>query len=245
MALPTIATPTYTLKVPSTNKTISYRPFLVKEEKVLLMALESENEMDMAKAMKSAIHSCVNTEGFDVNEMALFDMEYIFLNIRAKSVGEVAEPSVECKKCKEEIKFSVDLTKVKVKKDRKHKKDIKLTDKIGVMMRYPDIDTVAKYEPKVDDSGATAEGESAVDSLFAMIRDSIDTIWDGEELHSTKDYTAEEVETFLNSIDSTNFAKIQNFFETMPKLEHTVKYKCEKCEEEGETTLTGLQDFFF
>ena len=195
------------------------------------MALESENEMDMAKAMKSAIHSCVNTEGFDVNEMALFDMEYIFLNIRAKSVGEVAEPSVECKKCKEEIKFSVDLTKVKVK--------------IGVMMRYPDIDTVAKYEPKVDDSGATAEGESAVDSLFAMIRDSIDTIWDGEELHSTKDYTAEEVETFLNSIDSTNFAKIQNFFETMPKLEHTVKYKCEKCEEEGETTLTGLQDFFF
>ena len=245
MALPTIATPTYTLKVPSTNKSITYRPFLVKEEKILLMALESGDEKQMADSMKITISNCVSTEEFDVNPLALFDIEYIFLNIRAKSVGEVAEPVIKCtnEDCDEEITLSVDLTKVKVKKDRKHKKDIPLTDNIGVIMKYPDLDVVAKYEPLIGE--AAAAKASQTEALFGMIRESIETIWDGEELHSTKDYTMEEIDTFINSLDTKSFEKIQQFFETMPKLQHTVKYKCEKCETEGESTLTGLQDFFF
>jgi len=245
MALPTIATPTYTLKVPSTNKSISYRPFLVKEEKILLMAMESKEDKDMADALRQIINNCVSTAGFDVTTLAVFDLEFIFLNLRAKSVGEVAEPVVKCtnEDCDEDITLSVDLTKVKIKKDRKHKKDIPLTDNIGVIMKYPDLDVVAKYEPLMGE--AAAAESSQTEALFGMIRESIETIWDGEELHSTKDYTMEEIDTFINSLDTKSFEKIQQFFETMPRLEHKVKHKCEKCETEGESILTGLQDFFF
>ena len=135
MALPTIATPTYTLKVPSTNKSISYRPFLVKEEKILLMARESEQDQDMADALRQIINNCVSTVGFDASTLAVFDLEYIFLNLRAKSVGEIAEPRIRCPECDTEIILNVDLTKVKVKKDRKHKAEIKLSDNIGITMK--------------------------------------------------------------------------------------------------------------
>ena len=241
MALPTIATPTYTLKVPSTNKSITYRPFLVKEEKILLMAMESKEDKDMADALRQIIGNCVSTAGFDAATLAVFDLEYIFLNLRAKSVGELAEPSIKCPECDEEVKLKVDLTKVKVKKDRKHKAEIKLSDNIGITMKYPDIEDILAMERPVE------EGDSEVDRTFTMIMNSIDNIWDEDSVYSAKDHTEEEMNTFLESLSTEHFEKIQAFYDTMPRLEHNIKYKCdnEECKHEDAITLRGLQDFFY
>ena len=241
MALPTIATPTYTLKVPSTNKSITYRPFLVKEEKILLMAMESEQEQDMADALRQIITNCVSTAGFDAHTLAVFDLEYIFLNLRAKSVGEIAEPTIKCPECDTEIILKVDLTKVKVKKDRKHKNEIPLSENIGVTMQYPDIVDLLAMESELK------EGETEVDRTFTMIMNSIDNIWDEDSVYSAKDHTEEEIITFLESLTTDHFEKIQTFYDTMPRLEHKIKYKCdaEKCKHEDEMVLRGLQDFFY
>jgi len=241
MALPTIATPTYTLKVPSTNKSISYRPFLVKEEKILLMAMESKEDKDMADALRQIISNCVSTAGFDATTLAVFDLEYIFLNLRAKSVGEIAEPQIKCAKCDTDITLKVDLTKVKVKKDRKHKAEIKLSDNIGITMQYPDIEDLLAMERPIE------EGDSEVDRTFTMIMNSIDNIWDEDSVYSAKDHTEEEIITFLESLTTDHFEKIQQFYDTMPRLEHKINYKCEeeKCDHEDSITLRGLQDFFY
>ena len=241
MALPTIATPTYTLKVPSTNKSISYRPFLVKEEKILLMAMESEQEQDMADALRQIIGNCVTTANFDAHTLAVFDLEYIFLNLRAKSVGEIAEPTSKCPECDEEVKLKVDLTKVKVKKDRKHKSEIPLSENIGVTMRYPDIVDLLAMESELK------EGETEVDRTFTMILNSIENIWDENSVYPSKDHSEDELNAFLESLSTEHFEKIQQFYDTMPRLEHNVKYKCEgdKCDHEDSITLRGLQDFFY
>ena len=241
MALPTIATPTYTLKVPSTNKSITYRPFLVKEEKILLMAMESEQEQDMADALRQIITNCVSTAGFDAHTLAVFDLEYIFLNLRAKSVGEIAEPTIKCPECDEEVKLKVDLTKVKVKKDRKHKSEIPLSESIGVTMRYPDIVDLLAMESELK------EGETEVDRTFTMILNSIENIWDENSVYPSKDHSEDELNAFLESLSTEHFEKIQQFYDTMPRLEHKIKYKCggEKCNHEDEMVLRGLQDFFY
>ena len=241
MALPTIATPTYTLKVPSTNKSITYRPFLVKEEKILLMAMESEQEQDMADALRQIIDNCVSTAGFDAHTLAVFDLEYIFLNLRAKSVGELAEPTIKCPECDEEVKLKVDLTKVKVKKDRKHKSEIPLSENIGVTMRYPDIVDLLAMESELK------EGETEVDRTFTMILNSIENIWDENSVYPSKDHTDDELNAFLESLTTDHFEKIQTFYDTMPRLEHKIKYKCsnEECKHEDEMVLRGLQDFFY
>ena len=241
MALPTIATPTYTLKVPSTNKSITYRPFLVKEEKILLMAMESEQEQDMADALRQIINNCVSTANFDAHTLAVFDLEYIFLNLRAKSVGELAEPTIKCPECDEEVKLKVDLTKVKVKKDRKHKSEIPLSENIGVTMRYPDIVDLLAMESELK------EGETEVDRTFTMILNSIENIWDENSVYPSKDHTTDELNAFLESLTTDHFEKIQQFYDTMPRLEHKINYKCEeeKCDHEDSITLRGLQDFFY
>ena len=206
MALPTIATPTYTLKVPSTNKSITYRPFLVKEEKILLMAMESEQEQDMADALRQIINNCVSTANFDAHTLAVFDLEYIFLNLRAKSVGEIAEPTIKCPECDEEVKLKVDLTKVKVKKDRKHKSEIPLSENIGVTMRYPDIVDLLAMESELK------EGETEVDRTFTMILNSIENIWDENSVYPSKDHTTDELNAFLESLSTEHFEKIQQFY---------------------------------
>ena len=241
MALPTIATPTYTLKVPSTNKSISYRPFLVKEEKILLMAMESEQEQDMADALRQIINNCVSTANFDAHTLAVFDLEYIFLNLRAKSVGEIAEPQIKCAKCDTDITLKVDLTKVKVKKDRKHKSEIPLSENIGVTMRYPDIVDLLAMESELK------EGETEVDRTFTMILNSIENIWDENSVYPSKDHSEDELNAFLESLSTEHFEKIQQFYDTMPRLEHKINYKCEeeKCDHEDSITLRGLQDFFY
>jgi len=241
MALPTIATPTYTLKVPSTNKSITYRPFLVKEEKILLMAMESEQEQDMADALRQIIGNCVTTANFDAHTLAVFDLEYIFLNLRAKSVGEIAEPTIKCPECDEEVKLKVDLTKVKVKKDRKHKSEIPLSENIGVTMRYPDIVDLLAMESELK------EGETEVDRTFTMILNSIENIWDENSVYPSKDHSEDELNAFLESLSTEHFEKIQQFYDTMPRLEHKIKYKCssEECKHEDEMVLRGLQDFFY
>jgi len=243
MALPTIATPTYTLKVPSTNKSITYRPFLVKEEKILLMAMESEQEQDMADALRQIINNCVSTAGFDATTLAVFDLEYIFLNLRAKSVGEIAEPRIRCPECDTEIILNVDLTKVKVKKDRKHKAEIPLSENIGVTMKYPDVVDLLKLETPIDPEA----GESEIDRTFTMIQHSIENIWDENSVYPAKDHTEEEMTVFLESLTTEHFEKIQQFYETMPRLEHKMKYKCtnEECDHTDEMVLRGMQDFFY
>ena len=241
MALPTIATPTYTLKVPSTNKSITYRPFLVKEEKILLMAMESKEDKDMADALRQIITNCVSTANFDAHTLAVFDLEYIFLNLRAKSVGEIAEPTIKCPECDTDITLKVDLTKVKVKKDRKHKAEIPLSENIGVTMKYPDIEDLLAMESPMED------GEKEVDRTFTMIMHSIENIWDENSVYAAKDHTEEEINTFLESLTTDHFEKIQAFYDTMPRLEHKIKYKCinEKCDHTDEMILRGLQDFFY
>jgi len=249
MSLPIIATPTYTLKQPSTGKQISYRPFLVKEEKLLLMATQIDDESEAAseavKAIKQIIENCC--EGLDnIEDLPLFDLEYIFLQLRAKSVGEVVEPEIVCSECGGHIKLSIDVSKIKVVKPEGHKFDMKITDDVGVKMKYPSFDL---FQRRMVGSDFTVE------QLFDILIDCIDCIYTEEEVHSINDYSRAEVVTFLESLSQEQFKKLQDFFETIPRVEHVAKYTCKnkveteegptaRCGNKGEVVLSTLNDFF-
>lgn len=240
MALPKIETPIYNLIVPSTKKKINYRPFLVKEEKILLMAMESREESEMAAALIQVINNCILEESFDINEIALFDIEYVFLQIRSKSVGELAEPVIKCEKCEGEVQLSVDVSKVKVKFNKKHNKNIKLNKNIGVTMKYPDIIEM------VSGGFLTAkEGSSeSIEKVYNLVKDCIESIYTDDERFYMRDSSEEEKNDFMESLGTEQFKKIQEFFETMPSLTHNEKYKCPACNHEDSVTLRGLSDFF-
>ena len=233
MALPKINVPTYELEVPSTKDKITYRPFLVKEEKILLLALEENDEMTIARALKQIVNNCT-FDNLSVNDMPLFDLEYIFLNIRAKSVGESAEIKLLCPDDDETyVDVNVPLDKVKVQFTKGHEKDIKITDEIMVVMRYPTYELLG-----VDDTDMTIE------RTFKLISDCTDKIVDGETIYERADFNDKELQEFYDGLDSKQFQNIQNFFETMPKLKHTVEVVNPKTKKKNKITLEGLQSFF-
>ena len=237
MSLPKINAPEYRLNVPSTDEEITYRPFLVKEEKLLLIAQETGTDKATYDAIKQIITGCWSSD-LNLDKMPIFDLEYIFLNIRAKSVGEIVKLKVKCPDDeKTEVEVEVDLTKINVEMDEKHDARIQLETEpnIGILMSYPTIGTVG-YSTKEDASNAKI--------LFEMISNCMYQIWEGEETHDCMDYSQKEKLAFLESLSHTQFEKIQTFFETMPTLKHEVEVENPETKVKSTVTLSGMNDFF-
>ena len=232
MALPKINTVLYDLKLPSSGKMVEFRPFLVKEEKILLLALEGKDDKDMSKAIKQIITQCVTTEGFNVNKLPMIDLEYLFLNIRGKAVGDISTITFE-HECGETINLDIDLSKVKVVKNENYSDIVKLTDDITIRLTPPGIDNVIG-----------AGDKNRVDMVLEIIRDSIVEIIQGEEVFSAQDHTREELDEFLNSLNSGQFIKVQKYYESLPKMKQDIEYTCKKCGKTETETLEGLASFF-
>ena len=238
MPLPKINTPTYELTLPSNNKKIKYRPFLVREEKILIMALETENSEDISNAVVDILSECILTKGVDVTKLATFDIEYLFLNVRSKSVGETVEVNVVCPDDnKTSVQMEINLDSIKVQKTRGHKNIIKLDDQYSMKLKYPSLDEF------IGNNFDTNEG-SAVDKSLSMISSCIEIVYDEEESWDASDSTKQELEEFVEQLNSKQFKSIEKFFETMPKLSHKLKVKNPTTEGESEVVLEGLASFF-
>ena len=238
MPLPKIATPTYELELPSTEQTVKYRPFLVKEEKLLVLALETEDTKQITTAIKTVLKSCVLTKGIKVEQLPTFDIEYLFLNIRGKSVGEELEVKVICPDDeKTEVPITIDLDEVKVQKSEGHNNQLKLDDTLMMEMRYPSLDQFIKNNFDFKD-------ENQMEQSFDLIGSCIDKIYSEDEVWATADCTKKEVKEFLESMNSSQFKDIEKVFETMPKLSHTIKVTNPKTKVESEVVLEGLASFF-
>ena len=237
MALPKNSTPIYNLIIPSTGKSVKYRPFLVKEEKALLLAQQSEDSTVMLDTLQDIIGTCI-VDKIDTSTLAIFDLEYIFTQLRAKSVGEEVELMFKCGHCEDEkakVKIKFDLTEIKVDKDPNHTNKITLFDNVGVVLKYPTIDSVKKLDT------STLEN---IDDIFEIIVSCIDYIFDDDQIYYAKETPKEELMEFLNDLNSTQFAKVQNFFDTMPKIKIDIDFTCPVCDKSNHTTLSGLTDFF-
>ena len=235
MALPKVNTPTYELVVPSTDEKIKYRPFLVKEEKILLIAMEAQEQSGILNAVKDIVKSCT-FDKFDVNRAPIFDIEYIFLNIRAKSVGEVSTVNLRCPDDNETfVQTEIDLTKVDVQITEGHTNKIELTDEMGMIMTYPTLDSFSDSTTVINAS-----------NMLDVIASCVSQIYDkkGEDVYDAKDSTKQEIVDFLESLNSKQFLEIQKFFDTMPKLTHTVNIENPETKVKSDITLTGLNDFF-
>ena len=238
MALPINSTPVFNLTIPSNNKVVNFRPFLIKEEKALLIAQQSESPKVMMDTLKQVIRDCVEDKNVDVNELATFDIEYIFTQIRAKSVGEVVELNLVCDTCEDEKAVApvrIDLTQLKVENGEGHTNKIELFDDVGVIMKYPSFDTIAKFE-NLDTSN--------LDQMFDVVIECIDSIYTTEEVYHAKEQTRQDLLDFLNNLTSEQFVKIQSFFETMPKLKKEIDYKCPVCGKDHHKVLEGVASFF-
>ena len=237
MPLPKIATPTYELVIPSTKKKVKYRPFLVKEEKVLIIAMESEDTTQIAAAVKDVIKNCIITRGVKVEELSTFDIEYLFLNIRGKSVGEEVEVLVTCPDDgSTKVPMSIVLDDIEIQYDDDHSPDIKLDDSLTLRMKYPSMDQFVKNNFAIDDVN--------VDETFDIITSCIEQVYNEEESWSSKDCTKKELRDFLDSLSSKQFKEIEKFFATMPKLSHTIQVKKPNTDVESEIVLEGLASFF-
>ena len=237
MPLPTIETPVYELKLPSTNKKIRYRPFLVKEEKVLIIALESKNQIDITTAVTEVLKKCILTKGVNVDSLPTFDIEYLFLNIRSKSIGEDIKLTVTCPDDNEtQVEVKIPLDSIKVKKTKGHSREIKISDEILITMDYPSLDTFVK-------ANFVNDGQD-VDQIFEMAASCVKSVTTPEEVHDCKNMPHKEVLEFLDSMSSAQFKDVQQFFETMPKLTHTLKVTNPNTKVESEVTLEGLASFF-
>ena len=235
MTLPTINVPTYELKIPSTKEKIKFRPFLVKEEKILLLALESGEDATISIALKQIVNNCT-FEKLVLDDLALFDLEYLFLRVRAKSVGEVAHIRVMCPDDGETyVEVDVPLEEIEVDFPDEHTSDIKLTDTVGVTMGYPQFED---YYKEFD------ENETSIDYSMKLIRKSIKNIYEGEDKHEKVDFNDKELTGFLESLNTDQFTKLQNFFSTMPRLKYDVEVTNPKTEVKSTVTLEGLNSFF-
>ena len=238
MPLPKIATPTYELELPSSGETIKYRPFLVKEEKVLVIALESEDNKEITNAIKAVLKSCVLTKGIKVEKLPTFDIEYLFLNIRGKSVGEELDVNVICPDDeKTSVQVSIDLDDIQVVKNDEHDNKIKVDENIMMEMSYPSLDQFIKNNFEFDEKNAMAQS-------FELIATCIDKIYTEDEVWASADCTKKEMNEFLESMNSTQFKEIEKFFETMPKLSHTLEVTNPKTKKKSEVVLEGLASFF-
>ena len=237
MPLPKITAPTYEMVLPSSGRKIKYRPFLVKEEKLLIIAMESEDQKQITEALKTVLSNCILTRGTKVEKMSTFDIEYLFLNIRGKSVGENVEVLVTCPDDdKTKVPVVIDLDAIKVIKNPDHNKDIKLDDKLTLRMKYPSLDEFIKNNFDVDNIGVTES--------FDMIIACIDQIYNEEESWTSADCTKKELSEFLDQLNSKQFKEIETFFDTMPKLSHTVKVVNPETKVESKILLEGLASFF-
>ena len=239
MPLPTIATPTYELILPSTGKKIKYRPFLVKEEKLLILALESKNQLEITNSVKDVLKECVITRGIKIDDLPTFDIEYLFLNVRAKSIGEDISLVVTCPDDKEtEVPVTIYVDEIEVIKSKEHKKDIVLDKDMTLRMKYPSLNQF------VQNNFSIGNNEISVDDSFSVITSCIDMVFSQEESWSSSDCTKKELDDWLGTLDSKQFKLIETFFETMPKLSHTVKVSNPKTNVESDVTLEGITNFF-
>jgi hypothetical protein len=233
MALPKINTPFYDMELPSTGKKIKYRPFLVKEEKLLLMAMESGKQADVSNVMKQIIGNCTDGK-VDVDNLPMFDIEYLFLQLRIKSIDDIVNVNLKCGGCNEGFNAKVDLKDVGVIfPEEKQEFKIQLTSDVGVVMKYPTLDLMKDVKPGE---------ESSPEFIFDTITRCIDSIYDEEQVYN--DFDRNEIDEFIDSLPQEQFKKISTFFENMPKVQHEIKFTCPKCKKKNKIKLTGLQDFF-
>ena len=238
MPLPTIVTPTYELELPSTGKKVKYRPFLVKEEKLLVLALETENTKDISTAIKTVLKSCIQSRGVKVENLPTFDIEYLFLNIRGKSVGEDVEVNLIAPDDEvTEVPVTINIDDIKIQKSEDHNKKVKLDDTLMMEMKYPSLDQFIQSNFDFGD-------DVSMDQSFDLIASCIDKIYNEEEVWSTADCTKKEVKDFLEQMNSLQFKEIEKFFETMPKLSHSVTFTNPKTKVESTVVLEGLSSFF-
>ena len=236
MPLPKISTPTYELTIPSSERKIKYRPFLVKEEKILIIAMESQDDKQIAQAVKDVLGSCILTKGISVDKLSTFDIEYLFLNIRGKSVGETVEVLVTCPDDNTtKVPVVVNLDEIKVIRSENHSADISLDGNLSMRMKYPSMGEFVKSNFNV---------EMKVDDTFDMVCSCIEQVYSEEESWAAADCTKKELLEFLEQLDSSQFKKIETFFETMPKLSHTFKVMNPNTKIESDITLEGLNAFF-
>ena len=238
MPLPKIATPTYELEIPSIKKVIKYRPYLVKEEKILILAMESEDTKQIANAVKEVISNCIKTKGIKVEELSTFDIEYLFLNIRGKSVGESVDVLITCPDDgTTQVPKSIDLDDIKVKIDPNHTRDIKLDDSLSLRMRYPSLNEFIK-------ANFGSETAITVDDTFDLICSCIEQVYNEDESWAASDCTKKELQDFVETLTSNQFKDIEKFFDTMPKLSYTINIKNPNTGIESEVLLEGLSAFF-
>lgn len=238
MPLPKISTPTYELELPSSGETIQFRPFLVKEEKVLVIALESEDTKQITTAIKTVIKNCILTKGIKVESLPTFDIEYLFLNIRGKSVGEEIEVNLICPDDGEtNVPVNIDIDSIKVQKNDEHTRQIKVDANVMMEMKYPSLDQFIK-------TNFDFNSNNAMDQSFDLIASCIDKIYTEDEVWSSADVTKKELNEFLEQMNSSQFKQIEKFFETMPKLSHEVKFVNPKTKVENTVVLEGLSSFF-
>jgi hypothetical protein len=238
MPLPKISTPTYELELPSTDQTIKFRPFLVREEKLLVLALETEDTKQITNAIKTVIKNCIETKGIKVEALPTFDIEYLFLNIRGKSVGEDIEVNIICPDDNETtVPVKINIDEIKVQKSDNHTNKIKIDDEIMMEMKYPSLDQFIKSNFDFNDN-------SAMEQSFELISSCIDKIYTEEEVWTAADVSKKELSDFLEQMNSSQFKEIEKFFETMPKLAHTIKVTNPNTKVESEVVLEGLSSFF-
>ena len=239
MPLPKINTPTYELVLPSTGKKIKYRPFLVREEKILIMAMESEEMTEITNAIVQILSDCIISNDVKVESLATFDIEYLFLNVRAKSVGETVEVNVTCPDDGEtQVEMSIDIDTIKVQKTKGHTNIIKLDDDLSMKLKYPSL------EQFVENNFETADGTSEVGQSLSMITSCVEMIYNSEESWEASDYSKKELDEFIEQLNTKQFKEIEKFFTTMPKLSHTIVVKNPKTKVESEVVLEGLAAFF-
>ena len=238
MPLPTIATPTYELELPSSGKKIKYRPFLVKEEKLLVLALESEDNKEISNAIKAVLRSCIKTRGVKVEHFPTFDIEYLFLNIRGKSVGEDIEVNLVCPDDGETtVSVTINIDDIKIQRNKEHTKQIKLDDKLMMELKYPSLEQFVK-------NNFDFSGDPNIDQSFEVIASCIDKIYTADEVWATSDCTKKEIIDFLEQMNSRQFKEIEKFFETMPKLSHEVEITNPNTQVKSTVVLEGLTSFF-
>jgi hypothetical protein len=235
MPLPKLVAPTYELELPSTGQKIKYRPFLVKEEKILLLAMESEDEKQMINAVKAILKNCIQTK-LKVDDLAVFDIEYLFLNIRAKSVGEEIELNITCPDDGETVvPVTLNVEDIQIKKSDDHERIISLTDSISLVMKYPSMEMFVQNN---------FTGNMKSEDVFDLATSCIDQVIEGEDVFEVKSFSKKEIDEFLDSLDTSQFLKVQKFFETMPKLSHTVTVMNPNTKKENEVVIEGLASFF-
>ena len=241
MPLPKINTPTYELTLPSNRKKVKYRPFLVREEKILVLALESEDQKQITDAIIQIIGDCLITKNIDVTKLPTFDIEYLFLNVRSKWVGETVEVNVTCPDDgKTKVETSINIDDIKVIKDKNHKLIVQLDDKYSMKLKYPTLDQFIENNFDFE----MAEAKESVSAAMSMLSTCIDMIYDDQESWDASESTKEELDAFIDQLNTKQFQEVEQFFKTMPKLSHTLKVKNPQTDVESEVVLEGLASFF-